>query len=536
MHRLLYRLPRPHRFLDRPIQRRDVRQAWAALLVLLFPLLSLVTGFGIGLAGFLFLFTACLWWRRCLAALRAHWPQTRWVLLAFLLHLACVLALAPGRTHGANAADGPLRMCIAGAAMLVVQAGRPSLRALWLGVAGGALLGAAFVGWQRLALGMERPGGLLNPITFGDLALCLALLALVGAAAVRHAALRWIAALGVVSGLAASLLTGSRGGWLALPVAFVLLAAARRHALLPRRLVLGAPVLACALALAAYAVPQTGVHARVAVGVEDVQRYLAGSPVATSIGVRLDLWKAGLRLAAEHPWRGLDTPAYKRRMHEWVAAGELSAAVFAPPEPPHMHNDALQALVTRGMPGLLAWAGILLLPFLFFRAQLARAPAPGPAPEAASEAGPRAALTRRQSAALAGMLVVLAYAAFGLSEVIFWSMKGSLFYALMVFLLMGWCLVDEEAGASADGRLTSGAADNATDDATGNATAGTATDATGDATAGMATDAAAPAMEGTAGNAAAETTAGTADKAAADTAPGMRQAGQARPGPASAGS
>jgi O-antigen ligase len=517
MHRLLYRLPRPHRFLDWPVQRRDVRQAWAALLVLLFPLLSLVTGFGIGLAGFLFLFTACLWWRGCLAALRAHWPQTRWVLLAFLLHLACMLALAPGRPHGANAVDGPLRMCIAGAAMLVVQAGRPSLRALWLGVAGGALLGAGFVGWQRLALGMERPGGLLNPITFGDLALCLSLLALVGAAAVRHAALRGIAALGVVCGLAASLLTGSRGGWLVLPAAFVLLAVARRHASLPRRLVLGVPVLACALAFAAYAVPQTGVHARVAVGVEDVQRYLAGSPVATSIGVRLDLWKAGLRLAAEHPWRGLDTPAYKRRMHEWVAAGELSPAVFAPPEPPHMHNDALQALVTRGIPGLCAWAGILLLPFLFFRAQLARVPG----------AEPRARPTQRQSAALAGMLVVLAYAAFGLSEVIFWSMKGSLFYALMVFLLMGWCLVDEEAAASADSKVPGGAADNATADATD--------DATEDAIAGTATGAAAPAAEGRAGNAAAGTTAGTADKAAAGTPPGMVQAGQARPGPGPAG-
>jgi len=413
--------------------------------VLLFPLPSLVTGFGIGLAGFLFLFTACLWWRGCLAALRAHWPRTRWVLLAFLLHLACVLWPALGRLHGANAVDGPLRMCIACAAMLVVQVGRSSLRALWLGVAGGALLGAGFVGWQRLALGMERPGGLLNPITFGDLSLCLSLLALAGAATVRHAALRWIAALGVVSGLAASLLTGSRGGWLALPAACVLLAAARRHALLPRRLVLGVPVLACALALGAYAVPQTGVHARVAVGVEDVRLYLAGSPVATSIGVRLDLWKAGLRLAVEHPWRGLDTPAYKRRMHEWVAAGELSPAVFAPPEPPHMHNDALQALVTRGIPGLLAWAAILLAPFLFFRAQLARAPVSASAPGLEPE--PRARPTQRQAAALAGMLVVLAYAAFGLSEVIFWSMKGSLFYALMVFLLMGWCLVDEDAGA-----------------------------------------------------------------------------------------
>jgi len=448
-----------------------LRQAWATSLVLLFPLLSLVTGFGIGLAGFLFLFTACLWWRACLAALRAHWPQTRWVLLAFLLHLACVLWLAPGRTHGANAVDGPLRMCIAGAAMLVVQATRPSLRALWLGVAGGALLGAGYVAWQRLALGMERPGGLLNPITFGDLALCLALLALVGAAAARHAALRRIAALGIVAGLAASLLTGSRGGWLALPAAFLLLAAPRTRALLPRRLVLGVPLLACALALGAYAVPQTGVRARVAVGVEDVQLYLAGSPVATSIGVRLDLWKAGLRLAAEHPWRGLDTPAYKRRMRAWVAAGELSPAVFAPPEPPHMHNDALQALVARGIPGLCAWIGILLAPFLFFRAQLAGASGPASAPKPGSQmgagAGPASAagpasvvaagLDTRRSAALAGMLVVLAYAAFGLSEVIFWSMKGSLFYALMVFLLMGWCLVDADASEPAEGKLAGGA-------------------------------------------------------------------------------
>jgi O-antigen ligase len=158
------------------------RQAWATGLVLAFPLLSLVTHAGIGLTGFLFLFTAGLWWRACGKALRAHWPRTRWVLLALLLHLAWLawLALGSGRARGASTLDAPARMCIAGAAMLVVQAGRPALRALWLGAAGGALLGAAFVAWQRLALGMERPGGLLNPITFGDLSLCLALLALVG--------------------------------------------------------------------------------------------------------------------------------------------------------------------------------------------------------------------------------------------------------------------------------------------------------------------------------------------------------------------
>jgi O-antigen ligase len=48
--------------------------------------------------------------------------------------------------------------------------------------------------------------------------------------------------------------------------------------------------------------------------------------------------------------------------------------------------------------------------------------------------------TRRLALALGGMLVVASYFSFGLTEVIFWSMKGSMFYALMIFLLMGFCL------------------------------------------------------------------------------------------------
>lgn len=405
------------------LSRQGVRQAWASALVLGFPLTSLVTGFGIGLAGFLFLFTACCWWRACRDALSVHWPQLRWVLFAFLLHFLYQAWLVVGQGRGANTLDAPGRMVLVLSALLVVRVAGPPPAALWLGAAGGALLGAGFVAWQRWMLGLDRPGGLLNPITFGDLSLCLALLALVGLAEARTAPRRWIAGGGIAAGLAASLLTGSRGGWLALAAALLL--PAWRRDLLPRRLALGVPLLACALAGAAWALPQTGVRTRVAEGVRDVRLYLAGSPLPTSVGVRLDLWRAGLRLAAEHPWRGQDTPAYKRRMRKWVVAGELSPAVFAPPEPPHLHNDALQALVTRGIPGLLAWLGILLAPLVFFRAQLMQARG------------------TRRAAALAGLLVVLAYAAFGLSEVIFWSMKASVFYALMVALLMGWCLADE---------------------------------------------------------------------------------------------
>jgi O-antigen ligase len=94
---------------------------------------------------------------------------------------------------------------------------------------------------------------------------------------------------------------------------------------------------------------------------------------------------------------------------------------------PHLHNDGLQELATGGVVGFALWAAILAAPLLFFARQL------------------RAGMKRPQFAvALAGILVVTSYVSFGLTEVIFWSMKGSLFYALMVFVLMGFCLNAKE--------------------------------------------------------------------------------------------
>jgi O-antigen ligase len=433
------------------------QQAWTGALVLAFPLLSLVTGFGIGLAGFLFATTALAWRRDCWRLLRGYLPHTRWVLLAYLLQLLDIAWLAAGRGHDISDLDGPVRTCMAVAAMLVVQATRPPARWLWLGAAGGAFAALAFAAWQWLALGVERPGGLMNPITFGDLSLCLALLSLAGAVdgsagaeagrGLRSSLRRWIAAAGVACGLAASLLTGSRGGWLALLVlALLLVPLACRIGLLPRRLALALALLACALAAAACAIPRTGVRERVAFAVSDARLYLAHNPAPTPLSVRLELWKAGAMLVRERPWTGRDTPAYKQRMREWIAQGQLSPAVFAPPEPPHLHNDVLQVLVTRGLPGLLAWGGILVAPACFFLGQLGvgqlRAGKRRPAhlPTSPAQGSQRAA-------ALAGAMVVLAYAGFGLTEVIFWSMKASLFYALMVFLLMGYCLNGQGEGA-----------------------------------------------------------------------------------------
>ncbi len=398
---------------------RDPVQLWTGSLAFLFPFLSLVTLFGVSLGSFLFLATALISFKPCRDALVHHWPQVRWVVLAFLLYFLFVLGCALVRGAKMNTVEKPARMFFAVTALAVILAARPPRRMLWWGVIGGALAALPFVAWQRLALGIERPGGLINAITFGDLALLLALLSVTAAIDMRsnprQAAL---AAVGALAGLGASLLTGSRGGWLALLVAAPLFL---RHTRGIRArgvralLAVGAVVL-----LAVWFTPATGMQARFDEGVSDVRAWFDGGFVGTRVGTRLELWKGAAMLVAEHPLLGMDFQAARVRLAEFAHEGRLDPVVLTLP---HLHNDGLQELVKGGVVGFALWVAILAAPLLFFARALR-----------AGTGTPQAAL------ALAGILVVASYVCFGLTEVIFWSMKGSLFYALMVFVLMGFCL------------------------------------------------------------------------------------------------
>jgi O-antigen ligase len=158
--------------------------------------------------------------------------------------------------------------------------------------------------------------------------------------------------------------------------------------------------------------------------VSDVRAWVEHGTVFTRVGTRLELWKGATMLIAEHPLLGMDFEASRVRLAEFAREGRLDPVVLPLP---HLHNDVLQELVKGGVVGFALWAAILAAPLLFFvRALRAGAGAP------------------ESALALAGILVVTSYMCFGLTEVIFWSMKGSLFYALMVFVLMGFCLNAKE--------------------------------------------------------------------------------------------
>ncbi|MTV40574.1 O-antigen ligase family protein [Duganella radicis] len=389
-------------------------------LIFAFPFLLLITRPGVGLCSFAFLITAVVYHRRGWPELLRHLTEIRGVLIAFgaVLLLALFLGLLSGDGRLRDL-EKPFRMLAASTVMLTVLACRPSRKALWWGLIAGAVAGAVFIAYQRWGMGVERPGGLINSITFGDIMLCMALMCLAGTLDFAGRAAIW-PGLGALAGLTGSIASGTRGGWVAILFSVVLLV--RYGHVLRGRLRKGLALLALALLVSTYFIPQTGARERIDEGISDVQQYFSGGPSYTSVGIRLELWRSALQLIERHPLLGASIPTVKAEMQELVKSGRVHPYVL---EFEHFHNDILQATVFGGVAGLVAWGATLLMPFLFFRAQMHRG------------GGARAP-------ALAGMLLVLSYFSFGLTEVIFWSVRSNMFYAMMLFLLAGLCLNAKE--------------------------------------------------------------------------------------------
>lgn len=404
-------------------------RVWTGALVFAVPSLILVTGFGIGLASFLFILTLPFVWSDARAALARHWPLVRWVVLAFGFNFAVVLLYFLVRPEEPlHSLEKPLRMFCAASALMVVLAVRPAHSTLWWGALAGAVAAMLLVGYQRIVLGIERPGGLTNAITFGDISLCLGLVALAATLDVqkegrdRSRRILWLS-LGALAGLLGSVLTGTRGGWLALVLALLLFLRQSHLGHWHLKALLGGAV---ALVALLYFVPASGIQTRISEGIRDVRSWNAGGDKFTNLGIRLELWKGAGMLIHEHPLFGTSVRAGHARFEQWVKEGRLADVVLTPL---HMHNDALQALSTGGVPGFIGWLGILAAPFVFFARAARRSAAAG----------------QTNAAALAGMLIPLSYFGFGLTEMMFWSGRACMFYALMVFVLMGLTLNSEEA-------------------------------------------------------------------------------------------
>ncbi|HET6655980.1 MAG TPA: O-antigen ligase family protein [Gammaproteobacteria bacterium] len=188
-----------------------------------------------------------------------------------------------------------LRFVILIPAYLALRRLTPPGRVVWLALVAGSLVAAGSALAQYFASGgVSRAAGDSIAITFGDLALMTGFAAMVMTPPLRGR-WRWVAlvagVLALAGGMTASILSGTRGGWLAIPVYAALAMAALTRGMAVRwRVAIGAA--AVAIVAAVVAVPATGVWPRINAAIESWHQYgyyrdeVAALPAAGCISAR----------------------------------------------------------------------------------------------------------------------------------------------------------------------------------------------------------------------------------------------------------
>lgn len=327
----------------------------------------------------------------------------------FLLIPVIVYGLTPSLRRAATQISGGLWICyMVGAALcfLVAYAQSHGWTDVWF-----------------VAEGRGRAGGAVNPIYFGNIALLLGFLGLIGGLQLaRKKGKRAWSLLGwasLLAGLLASGLSLTRGGWVALPfLLLILIGCAWRQG--KKGYMLGvAGVFIVGAVFVQTLMPPGALGERIAVARNELASFNPNSS-QNSVGYRLRMWQHAIATTAANPLLG----------------GGPSSYVFDtqgdnPPRFHHAHSDYFNMAANLGLLGLLVQ--LLLYGYPAYRfLRMCRNSDP-----------------RRSELALGGLLIVVGYAFFSLTDVMFYRSIGTVFYLGNVTVLLA--LVERDAGTKLAG-------------------------------------------------------------------------------------
>ena len=311
--------------------------------------------------------------------------------------------------------DRPSRLLFALGVMFFLLKYPPKVEYFWSGLALGALFSGLLAFWQKFFLGIGRPPLHMSAIQFGNLAMLLGLLCSVGAISkVKDSEiLRLLLVVGGGFGVLASLLSGSRGGWIGFPVIVIFVVSSYVDSKTRALKLIILPLIA--LIALVMMVPQLGVKDRLEMAVFDVQQYFDEHKTNTSVGTRLELWRAGLIMFPDKPFLGWGEEGYSAEKARLADEGVVASSIRYNS---HLHNDFMDALVVRGSIGFLVLLLFYLLPLAKIFSLL---------DDCCNE--------KAKPYLVSMAVVIFCYIDFGLTQV-FWSHNsGAMFYSfLMVFL------------------------------------------------------------------------------------------------------
>lgn len=335
---------------------------------------------------------------------------------AVLLAYASVWLLDVWRTGHWPAGDGeqglllPLWPLLAAVLLVGFRLHPPNPPVLWWGAGFGALGAGSIALYERLVLGQARANNDMNAIPFGNLSLLLGAISLLATLSClsqgrpRPQCLLTFSILGGLAGLLGSLLSGTRGGWIAAP--FLLLVVYRAaHGLVSAGIRQRLAISAMAALLALVLLSHNGVIGRMHLAVSNIEQYWQGESRGTSVGQRLEMWRAGGTLLLERPLTGWGEGRLEVARDAVVRQEMLHPGILRHDQ---LHSDLIDTAARRGLLGLVVLLLLYCVPLWLFWRRLAD---PGTAPEVCLLAS-------------AGMMVPIAFIDFGLTQSMLRDVRG----------------------------------------------------------------------------------------------------------------
>ena len=326
--------------------------------------LSIQSGYSYGPAVLLLAGLSLLIFRSRKTFVSADWMFASLLFGYFILQVLFNIGFQlPSRSY-----DGISRFLLAIPVYFLLIFYPPKPLYFWSGLTVGAWGACIFAIYQRfyLASPVDRAGGYINPIQFGDISFLMASLLLCGFVWAFHTYKNHIISsaflISSMAGFFASFLSLSRGGWLAIPfVVFIFFKALNVKTMK----ILGVfALLGCIFATTIILLPNTSAFKQRLIETQnDVSSLLdtKSSQESVSINTRLQMWNIGIEAFSAKPLTGWGSITAIKAAYPAQWAGLEAIDDFN-----HLHNEYIDTLAKRGLIGFLILMSIYLVPLIVF--------------------------------------------------------------------------------------------------------------------------------------------------------------------------
>jgi O-antigen ligase len=282
----------------------------------------------------------------------------KWWIFSILFFFGLILLDVLMGYGDVSVLDSPSRLILAIPVFIYIRKVGMDIDSIWVASAIGSILAGIYAYYQHTILGANMAEGFTSHIYFGQVALILTLFSLVGVMMNKKLWIKGVLLMAVVMGFYAVIVSGSRGGWVAIPAIAILFSSIKTSKPSFWKKTISLSVLAAILYIA-YQSPNLPVKSRVDAAISNVTAYYQEDKVDNSSGFRLEMWKAAWLMTKDSNFLGVGEAQYHGHVIRLIKDDKVDKRLdyFSAP-----HSQYFNSLSEQGMIGLLSLFLMMLIP------------------------------------------------------------------------------------------------------------------------------------------------------------------------------